>query len=121
MIIELPFETPSKKNSRIVNRRTGRSFPSKAYSEWHAMASNHITLTYRDLQRFDVPVKMSFRFYHGTLRGRDSDNQVSSILDLLVDCGIIKDDKWNIVREFSVANFYAKNKPSCIVEIEKLE
>lgn len=121
MLIELPFETPSKKNSRIVNRRTGRSFPSKVYSEWLVKARNHIALTCKDIERFSGPVSMTFRFYHGTMQKRDSDNQVSSILDLLVDMGIIEDDKWQIVMDFNVCNFYAKGNPSCTVEIERLQ
>ena len=37
-------------------------------------------------------VRVSIAFHHGDLRRRDSDNGTSSILDLMVDCGILKDD-----------------------------
>lgn len=42
MVLVLPFETPSKKNSRMVDRRTGRSFPNKRFTDWHKAALLHI-------------------------------------------------------------------------------
>lgn len=33
MILQLPFDTPSKRNSRVTDTRTGRSFPSVRYEK----------------------------------------------------------------------------------------
>lgn len=46
MKLVLPFETPSKKNSRVVDRRTGRSFPSKVYTAWHKEALAYVRQNY---------------------------------------------------------------------------
>lgn len=119
MIVELPFETPSKKNSRIVNRRTGRSFPSKAYSGWHDKAAMWIRCKY-PIRTVEGPVEVRIAFTHGTRQRCDSDNKASSIFDLLVDLGIIKDDEWKVVQRFSVENSYEKGKPSCRIEIEEI-
>ncbi|WP_307771108.1 hypothetical protein [uncultured Treponema sp.] len=56
----------------------------------------------------EIRIKMTF--YHG-------DNGSSSILDLLTDCKVIKDDKWQIVRLLEIRNFYEKNNPRCLIEI----
>ncbi len=57
-------------------------------------------------------------FWHGDNRRRDSDNGASSVLDLLTDCKVIKDDKWQIVRLVEIRNFYEKSNPRCLVEID---
>ena len=111
-------ETPSKKNSRI-NTRYGRSFPSKKYSEWHRNASTQILLQAKDVNICE-PIKITMEFTHGDLRRRDSDNGCSSILDLLVDNGILQDDNWQIVQEISIKNNYKKNSSFCKITIDKL-
>jgi Holliday junction resolvase RusA-like endonuclease len=40
-------------------------------------------------------------FHHSDERTRDTDNQVSSVLDLLKGIKVIKDDNWKIVRRIS--------------------
>ena len=117
MIFTIPYDTPSKKNSRIVNRRTGRSFPSKAYSDWQLKASLWIRTHYSINALGNGPFSVSMAFNHCTLRRCDSDNKASSILDLLVDLGVIEDDSWQVVRSLSVTNYYEKAKPSVTVKI----
>lgn len=112
-------ETPSKKNSRIVNTKTGRSFPSKRYSQWHRDAVLQMSLQKKE-QPIDKPCRIKMIFTHGDLRRRDSDNGSSSILDLLTDCGVLADDNWQIVQSLQIENDYKKNEPSCKVEIDLL-
>lgn len=119
----LEGETPSKKNSRVF-LKNGRNIPSKNYREWHTKAVSDLYLqTFKQEKNFepiDELVQITLRFYHGDLRRRDSDNGTSSILDTLCDCGILKDDNWQIVRSLKVYNFYEKNKARCEIEIKKL-
>lgn len=113
----IPYETPSKKNSRVIDRRTGRSFPSTAYREWHHKASLWLKTNY-DLPRLgEGPFCLYMGFTHGDRRRRDSDNGVSSILDLLVDLKVLPDDNWDVVRKISVENRYEKGKPGCEIAI----
>ena len=92
-------ETPAKKNSRIVNTKTGRSFPSKRYTQWHRDAMLQV-YTQKQNAPIDKPCRIKLTFTHGDLRRRDSDNGSSSILDLLIDSGVLTDDNWQIVRVF---------------------
>ena len=119
MELMIPLETPSKKNSRI-NTRSGRSFPNRRYCDWHQQASLHV---YRQAgeKRITRPCIVSMVFTHGDRRRRDSDNGVSSILDLLVDCGILPDDNWQMVRVIQVYNRFREKEPSCMIKITEDE
>lgn len=108
-------ETPSKKNSRI-NTRSGRSFPNKKFVEWQKNAINQI---YKagifPCEGKGFTIRMTF--IHGDKRRRDSDNAVSSILDMLVKSGILPDDNWEVVKRIEVDNEYNKDHARCVVEI----
>ena len=96
--IVLLGQVPSKKNSRI-NTRSGRSFPSKRYSEWHKSASEQLKALISISPRGDSEkVTINYMFYVQDLRRRDVSNMIESINDLFVDMGIVKDDDWQHVK-----------------------
>ena len=68
----------------------------------------------------DYPVRINLTFIHGDNVRRDSDNQTSSIMDLLQDTKVLSDDRWQIVREIHVKNEYEKNEARCLIEIERV-
>lgn len=123
MIFELRGETPSKKNSRI-NTRSGRSFPSKRYTMWHDRAIQELCILQKTNKitplSEDKRISITFTFFHGNLKRRDSDNQCSSILDTLIDAGIIPDDNWKIIPRKIIVDEYDKGNPHCIIEIQEL-
>lgn len=116
-------ETPAKKNSRIV-LKGGRNIPSGRYRKWHTAArieiSSQLQLLKKEKEAMPIEreIRIKMTFWHGDNRRRDSDNGASSILDLLTDCKVIKDDKWQIVRLLEIRNFYEKSNPRCLVEID---
>lgn len=116
-------EPPSKKNSRV-NTRSGRSFPSKRYMEWH---DGNLLPLCSEARRHGLrhplscPVRLTLLFRHGDRRRRDSDNQLSSVLDLLVDAGILADDRWTAVYDVIVMNRYnPRLEPGVIIRIDRL-
>lgn len=113
-------ETPAKKNSRIT-LPNGRTIPSKNYRAWHKSALLQIEAMAIGREVISYPVAISLNFIHGDLRRRDSDNGTSSILDLLVDAGILADDNWQIVRILNVYNQYDKGHARCEIMISQLE
>jgi Holliday junction resolvase RusA-like endonuclease len=119
VIIHIPLETPSKKNSRVVDRRTGRTFPNKRFTEWHKAAALYVSQ--QNAHPLDEgPFALYLEFTHGDRVRRDSDNGVSSILDLLVDCGILPDDNWMVVQKINVSNLYDKGNPGVNISIVPL-
>lgn len=93
---------PSKKNSRIATR-SGRNFPSKAYSDWHRSAS----IALRGAPSFSkcgVFIEIIFP----DKRRADVTNKAESVLDLLVDRGIIPDDSWQVIGSPILSHRYEK-------------
>ena len=121
IIFTIQGETPAKKNSRIT-LPNGRTIPSKRYREWHSGALYQLEKQWQEKNRgtFEREIRVYFRFYHADNRRRDSDNGVSSIFDTLQDAGVIADDRWQIVREFSVKNFRAE-EARCEIKIIEIE
>ena len=91
----VPFPVP-KKNSRVTNRKTGRSFPSKRYREWHKIASEVVSYQTRPKDAIKRCVAVC-RFYAPDKRKRDLSNFWESVADLFVDLGILEDDNWFIM------------------------
>lgn len=119
MIFKITGETPSKKNSRI-NTKSGKSFPNQRYAKWESEAVAQLMAQDRPAEPIDVPSKLTVNFYHADNVRRDSDNQLSSILDVLQDAGILADDRWQIVQAINVRNFKA-NSSWCEIAISKLK
>lgn len=117
--ITLTGEVPAKKNSRIFNTKTHHSFPSKRYTEWHDLAVLQVRNQARGVKPIEKCV-IKLLFIHGDLRRRDSDNGTSSVFDLLVDCNVLADDKWQVIKKYSVENDYEKNNARCEIKIETL-
>ena len=116
MRIVIHGETPSKKNSRV-NTRSGRSFPNRRFMEWHDCAVAQV----RSQGAKPVPrggrVAVSMTFWHGDMRRRDSDNQCSSVMDLLVDAGVLPDDSWAVVPEKHIYDRHEAGKARVEIEI----
>jgi len=52
----------------------------------------------------------------------DIDNKMGSVLELLTDCGIIEDDKWQIVRKITAtAVGVDKLNPRCELTIDTVD
>lgn len=120
-------ETPSKKNVNKFNCKTKRVYKDAHYERWHEDAMVQLQ-SYIGLamlgdempKAIDYPIRVNLTFVHGDKARRDSDNQVSSIMDLLQDVKVLEDDRWEIVREIHVKNEYEKNEARCLIEIERV-
>lgn len=119
-MIELVLEgsVPSKKNQRI-NRGDGMSFPSKKFVQWQSDALKQIRMQTR--QRFYVPVGVEVIIYFGTNIRADLDNRLTSILDMLVEVLVIRDDKWQDVPRIAVQAEYRKGQPGAFIRLTEIE
>lgn len=111
-------ETPSKKNN--IKFSSHGEYKSKRFREWHKMATVELLPQRPKEPAINYPVLIKMEFTHGDKRRRDSDNGTSSILDLLVDVGILADDNYSIVRDLEITNFYDKNKSQVKITICEL-
>lgn len=108
---------PSKKNSRI-NRGDGKSFPSKKFVQWQDDALNQVRLQTR--QRFYVPVQIEVIIYFATLARADLDNRLTSILDMLVEGLVLRDDKWQDVPLMKVQAEHRPRAPGAFIRITEM-
>ena len=110
---------PAKKNSKIMNTKTHRMFPSKRYQEWHEYAA--LMLRRKVTECISDKCYVILVFCNDTNRRKDPDNGVSSIFDLLTDIGAWTDDCWQIVRNHHVFNTYDKGNAWCKIYIYQPE
>lgn len=110
-------ETPAKKNSKIWNKTRNIILPGRKYTDWHKSALIQLRAGPRPRIPLQGPLSVRVVFFHGDRIRRDSDNGLSSVMDLLVDAQILQDDKWEIVREISVRNEYDKKSARCDIRI----
>lgn len=106
--------TPSKKNSKIISCRGNRPclFPSSKYTEWHKDALLQLT----GMKPIESN-KLTLTFYAGDNRKFDLSNKAESIMDLLVDAGLIEDDNYSVISEL-VLKFggVEKGQARCLLE-----
>jgi Holliday junction resolvase RusA-like endonuclease len=94
--IVLAGMAPAKKNSKRWIQRGGLRFlvPSERHETWHGGAFVEVLRQTKGVrQKMPLNVqKIEMTFYCADKRRRDSTNCAESIMDLLVDVGVIKDD-----------------------------
>lgn len=93
---------PSKKNSRISYTRGNRviNIPSNKYREWHKDASAQLMAQGKPKQLGVCFIEIEF--YADTKRKFDLTNKAESIMDLLVDNGVLEDDNCYCVQKVSL-------------------
>ena len=86
----------SKKNSRITDRRTGRSFPSQEYRKWFKDSLALARKAGIPSQAF-TKAHIYILFGFDDLRVHDIDNMTTSVIDFIKDIKVIEDDKWTSI------------------------
>ena len=86
----------SKKNSRITDRRTGRSFPSLEYRNWFK-ESRALAMKAGIPSKAFTKASVYIIFGFDDLRVHDVDNMTTSVLDFIKDIKVIEDDKWTSI------------------------
>ena len=86
----------SKKNSRITDRRTGRSFPSLEYRNWFK-ESRALAMKAGIPSKAFTKASVYIIFGFDDLRVHDVDNMTTSVLDFIKDINVIEDDKWTSI------------------------
>ena len=90
---------PSKKNSRNIFVLKGKSprvmnLPSNKYAEWHVQAEAQLQSQFFACGSVE---EVQLEWYMPDKRRCDLTNKTESIMDLLVDTGILNDDSWQCV------------------------
>lgn len=124
MIYRLEFNSipPSKKNSKEIGfiNRGGKKLPliynSKSYKKWHK--ETRLEILSQKRPSLDKCSSVSIIFHDKYKRKWDLTNKAESVMDLLVDMGIIKDDNWNIVPSVRLERVVSKENKTEIILFE---
>lgn len=120
MKIKLTGRIPSKKNSKIISCRGSRPmmFPSAKHKEWHTDAMKQLAGYKLDgLESFKNGTKITITFFFPDNRKSDLTNKAESVMDLLVDFGIIEDDSWICVPDLHLKfGGVDKELSGCLIE-----
>lgn len=112
----------TKKNSQSIVMVKGRPIiiPSKYYKQYEKECNLLIPAKYR--QKIDVPINIKAIFYVDNRRKIDLTNLLEGLDDVLVTCGVIKDDNRDIIGGHDGSRvYYDKERPRVEIEITKLE
>lgn len=113
--ITVSGEATAKKNSLRFTRK-GVVYHSKATTKWEQGALAEIRRQWKGREPL-AKADILFCLYHSGKRRRDADNQVSTVLDLLVKGGVLADDRWEFVSSHYVQNFPKSRKAFCTIFI----
>lgn len=96
-------ETPSKKNSKRWAQRGSRRvlLPSENHEAWHQDAGYQLKRQARPSSPIAL-ASVAVDLYPGTARKGDLTNKAESIMDLLVDVGVLEDDNWHAVPKLTL-------------------
>ncbi len=108
MKIILSGRIPSKKNSKRLIMAGSRPLilSSKDYETWHTAASYELRSQVKGSAnriRYSGPHKIEITIFPPNKVKGDLSNKAESIMDLLVDNGVIEDDNWFEVPEMRLA------------------
>ena len=116
MFIKITGRIPSKKNSKIMvcRGRFPMLLPSKTYSIWHKDASSQLS-NIKEIKTFN---KIILKIFAPDNRKSDLSNKSESLMDLLVDNKIIKDDNWFVCPDIQLLfGGVDKENPRCEISI----
>lgn len=119
MLITLVGNVPAKKNARNLFVRNGRivNTPNNKYTEWEKDCLYQLK-EYRG--QMDVPVRLTVTIFNKDRRARDLDNQLSSVLDMLVKSSLLEDDNCFVVDDIRLKfGGVDKHNPRAEVEVHE--
>lgn len=118
---EIVGEIPSKKNRVRFNSVTKRTYHDSTFEQWHTAAMWQLASQgCKSKPRIEKVNSITIHFIYSTLRAKDLSNGAESLMDLLVDMGVIKDDNWKVVPKLVLIGEYQKDKAKAVIIIDEV-
>ena len=113
MRITLDGLPPSKKNSKRVFKAGKKTvvLPSVKHEQWHNMNMLKLSGNIKPISHKNVGIVFS----RASKIRRDLDNMASSVLDLLVDAGVLEDDSMDYVESLRLSWKWASAEQTEII------
>ena len=95
---------------------------SKDYMAWHTVASYELSFQMPRNLMLTGPNKVAITIFSPNKIKGDLTNKAESIMDLLVDCGVIADDNWFEVMHIELTfGGVCKEDPRAIINVSHIE
>jgi Holliday junction resolvase RusA-like endonuclease len=107
---------PSKKNR--IRFSAGRVYHDSKFEKWHKQAMVEMLPQALVEGCFAVTKCVTIYFEFESQRAKDLTNAAESVMDLLVDTGILKDDSYKIVPKLILVGSYNKGVSRTKIEVE---
>jgi Holliday junction resolvase RusA-like endonuclease len=109
---------PSKKNQKVFNIKRRMLFSSKNHQAWEKAAKMEVAQQMNQPAPLEETFLVELTFNLPDNRACDLTNRAESVMDLLVLCGVLKDDCWQVVPRLVLSGMREKDeKVGCLVEI----
>lgn len=106
MKLTITGDCPSKKNNKriVTNKKTGKPFiiSSERHNSWEQNALFELKQQFDGYKVTQYPITLTAIFYNGSKRRKDLDNQISSVLDVLVKAEVLEDDNVNFIDSLQI-------------------
>ena len=93
------------------------SIPNNRYRKWHKAASWEIVSQGFKNKKIEKCTGIKLTFHFSDFRVRDLTNVAESVMDLLVDTGVLVDDKWTVTGPVNMVPVLDREWCGCIIEI----
>lgn len=121
MKLVIKGDTPSQKNRKIIsqNRATGRPFLRTAPTVKVWQESAFYQLKAQKKPAIEYPAALNIVIWYGNKRRHDLDNGLASIMDVLVNAGVLEDDSTDHISCITVQfGGYDKANPRAEINFE---
>lgn len=111
---------PSKKNSKRRIQRGTHIFmvPSQQHADWHEEQMLYLRGMWPKNLVLTSVKRCELVFFAPDRRKADLSNKAESVMDLLVDAGVLKDDSWFVVPDLRLRlGGVDKEQPRVIIEV----
>ena len=118
--IKIKGQCRSKKNSKRIfcRGKFPTVLPSKAHEDWHQTTSESFKMPPGKVFPLQTTHSVTLTFFSKTKRSWDLSNMAESIMDFLVDVGVLKDDNYNVVPNLQlIYGGLARSNPRVEIEI----
>jgi len=101
--------------------KCGRAYTHRGYYQWKQMAIGILSQQWGDRPALGGPVEVVITLSGRHRRSGDNDNIAGSILDAVVQGGILQNDNLVVIPKLSIELHYSQRPPAATILIKSIE
>jgi len=119
-LLELAGPIVPKARPRVT--KSGTAYSPRGYQQWKQSAIFHLRQQWGDRPALGGPVEVAITLAGQHRRAGDSDNVAGSLLDAIVQAGILRNDNLVVIPKLSIElHYHQRNYPVATILIKPIE